>query len=456
MPTDGPIAGAIVQSQADNRSSVLTAPIAVANAGEEPVAASNNALSTSILAPPAPAPFAAITQPAGTTNSALTANNRSTTVDDPFDLATDEDQRFVDSLLSPEGKTNNTVQQGSADDDRKQPAIPDSATKKHSAALSLASLAAVDNGHAWQPFVPTSDDDAEICNQVCLTWLNVLFVSGKVTTKKDLIEAPLRQKFAVVMDTEDVDAPCRRVVIMKVRKTTWKIIDEFGDEDISNIVATDVDGPIAEWDVCYHHPSLAHFTEAKEMANKRREVQRRANEDLAETPLRKKMRGEAVQGLQKQGRAMKLRASKHGGEIEVGSIVQVPLADVDCTKVDGKVLTLVVVEKVTYKGDAVPKYRLACAKGPLHRLYDRNSINLVPRGCRVTLGLEHVFTQWKGVSKITERQAAASTSMVGGQGRKKCGCRSGCNTNRCACFKAGRLCGSHCHGGLNDNCANCG
>ena len=202
--------------------------------------------------------------------------------------------------------------------------------------------------------------------------------------------------------------------------------------------------------------SLAHFTEAKEMANKRREVQRRANEDLAETPLRKKMRGEAAQGLQKQGRAMKLRASKHGGEIEEGSIVQFPLADVDCTKVDGKVLTLVVVQKVTYRGDAVPKYRLACAKGPLQRLYDRSSINLVPRGNRVTLGLEDMFTKWKGVSTITERQAAASTSMVGGQGKKKCGCRSGCNTNRCACFKAARLCGSHCHGGLNDNCTNCG
>ena len=206
LPADGPIAGAIVQSQFDNRLSVLATPIAVANAGEEPVAASNNALSTSILAPHAPDPIVAITQPAGTTNTApLTANNSSTTVN--------EDQLFVESLLRPEevpeDEAKNTVHQGSADDDTKQQAIPNSATKKHSAAHSLVSLAAANKCRAWQPFVPTSNDDAEICNQVCLTWLNALFVSGKVTTKQDLIDAPLSKKFAVVTtDMKDVDASC--------------------------------------------------------------------------------------------------------------------------------------------------------------------------------------------------------------------------------------------------------
>jgi hypothetical protein len=43
---------------------------------------------------------------------------------------------------------------------------------------------------------------------------------------------------------------------------------------------------------------------------------------------------------------MKAKAAKIGGDIDLGRIVQMPLGDVDTAKVDGKVLTLVVVEKV--------------------------------------------------------------------------------------------------------------
>ncbi len=66
---------------------------------------------------------------------------------------------------------------------------------------------------------------------------------------------------------------------------------------------------------------------------------------------------------------MKDMASKVMGDKEVGCVVQVTLKSMDSTMVDGKNITLVVVEKVTPINNAPPKYCLACAKGPMQNLY---------------------------------------------------------------------------------------
>ena len=50
--------------------------------------------------------------------------------------------------------------------------------------------------------------------------------------------------------------------------------------------------------------------------------------------------------------------------------------------------------------------------------------------------------------KLSLREAAAKQSLSGGQGYKKCQCKSlknQCQTNKCKCFKAGILCNSRCH-----------
>ena len=119
---------------------------------------------------------------------------------------------------------------------------------------------------------------------------------------------------------------------------------------------------------------------------------------------------------------MKLNAEKVADDIEVKSIVLVPLADVDTIKVDGKNLTFVVVKKKEHMNGPA-KYRLACAKGPVKFLYSRVYITPVPHISRAVLGLETIYESWQGKAPITECKAAASTSLVGGQGKKKCGCK---------------------------------
>jgi len=109
-------------------------------------------------------------------------------------------------------------------------------------------------------------------------------------------------------------------------------------------------------------------------------------------------------------------------------------------------LTCVVVE-VTKSG----KYRLACKVGVMITLYGMNRISVVKTGTKELLGLEDAFKEWKGMSTISEREAARRTSKIGGQGFIECSCVGKCNTNFCSCKKHGRSCTSHCHK-RNNNC----
>ncbi|KAL3782724.1 hypothetical protein ACHAWO_008305 [Cyclotella atomus] len=106
-------------------------------------------------------------------------------------------------------------------------------------------------------------------------------------------------------------------------------------------------------------------------------------ERLNESPTRKYLRDEVAVALQKQGQSMKTKAAKIGGDVDLGSIVQISLSDVDTVKVDGKVLTLVVVEKV--------------------------------EATKELMGLDTIFTTWKVKAALTVREAARLMLMVGGQ-----------------------------------------
>ena len=138
----------------------------------------------------------------------------------------------------------------------------------------------------------------------------------------------------------------------------------------------------------------------------------------------------------------------------VGTIVQVPLHDVDTTKADGKTLMLVVVE-VVKKNNSCAMYRLACHAGVLDTLYHPSYMTSVASNNKL-LGLDSVLDEWMGLPRIKERKAVASVSMVSGQGKNLgCGCKSRtCRTARCSCFKAGLLCNSKCHRGINKSCIN--
>ena len=100
---------------------------------------------------------------------------------------------------------------------------------------------------------------------------------------------------------------------------------------------------------------------------------------------------------------------------DLGSIVQVPLHDVDTTKADGKNLTLVVVEVVTKDDTSCPMYHLACRAGVPDTQYHPSHMATIESTSEV-LGLQNFIDEWTGLPRIKERKAAASLSMFGGQG----------------------------------------
>jgi hypothetical protein len=288
-------------------------------------------------------------------------------------------------------------------------------------------------------------------------WLSILLKTESPVNPAVLKEASLRSCFAIVVKLHNVSDPWTRVIGRKVRKNTWEILDEFGESVLDTVEDDGGTKLTSQWGQWFRHPTITDYWSAIQSDKKRKKEMEGKEIDLNESPARKKLRDDAYGAMVTQGRAMKKAIEDSSSEtaVAVGSIVQVPLHDVDTTKVDGKNLTLIVVEVVKKKGNSCPLYRLACKAGVLDRLYHPSYLTVV-QSTSVIMGLEGVVDEWTGLPKIKERKAAASVSIVGGQGKHLgCGCKHGtCQTKRCSCFKAGLLCNSKCHGGINKKCAN--
>ena len=123
---------------------------------------------------------------------------------------------------------------------------------------------------------------------------------------------------------------------------------------------------------------------------------------------------------------------------EAGDNVAVPIPMVDRGRGDPKNILGIIVDR-----DEHYMYRIAVNGGILSRQYSRNQFDLCPQQL---LNDSDVNTE----STITFCQALKSTAF-GGQGFFRCDCSKGkkqCETNRCKCYKAMRLCNSRCHSSL--------
>ena len=158
------------------------------------------------------------------------------------------------------------------------------------------------------------------------------------------------------------------------------------------------------------------------------------------------LRKRAAEKMQKSALAMIKTARKSYGNdkpFDVGTVVHVPLNDVDRTKVDSGNLIGIIVKVDKTKSQA----RVAVQGGLLKSWYVYHKLDIVKgAGNNPSLfGLSLVG--WEDLKVITEREAARQVSLVGGQGKGlfTCMCKGNCNSNHCSCFKNKRICGSACH-----------
>ena len=129
----------------------------------------------------------------------------------------------------------------------------------------------------------------------------------------------------------------------------------------------------------------------------------------------------------------------------IGEVVQVPVADVDKAKVDNSNLTGVIVEINAVR----MKARVVVTAGLLKPSYDYHKLSSVraPGNNIKLLGLEEAFVKWHKMKVVSEHEASRKESFVGGQGKGTvtCSCRGKCDSSKCKCFKAARICSSACH-----------
>lgn len=96
--------------------------------------------------------------------------------------------------------------------------------------------------------------------------------------------------------------------------------------------------------------------------------------------------------------------------------------------------------KVIAVGDDL--YRIGTSVGILNTWLPRNALTVTPYSFKGDIPKTY----------ISVRQAATLLSNNGGQGYRKCNCKSRCDSNRCFCKKNKVLCNSRCHSSL--SCSN--
>ena len=123
---------------------------------------------------------------------------------------------------------------------------------------------------------------------------------------------------------------------------------------------------------------------------------------------------------------------------EIGDNVAIPIPMVDRGRGDPRNILGVILDR-----DELNMYTIAVKSGIISSKYSRNQFDLCPQKLLTDCD---VNTE----CKVTLRQAVKATTL-GGQGYFRCDCGHGkkqCQTNRCKCFKAGKMCNSRCHNSL--------
>lgn len=163
-------------------------------------------------------------------------------------------------------------------------------------------------------------------------------------------------------------------------------------------------------------------------------------DEAAEAQMRKgkiiAKRKFAKKNLQKQASKMLRLTNNKFTPASVGDSVRVPIPEVDRSKCASRNVIGVVMDIDKEKS----MYKIGTAQGVLKTLFTRGEFDV----CKES------FLQSEDVPEhsTSVREAHGKTAITGSQGYNRCNCTTGCNNNRCKCFKVGNQCNSKCHGSL--------
>jgi hypothetical protein len=294
-------------------------------------------------------------------------------------------------------------------------------------------------------------------------WQQLVFDIGETTIDLDYIRRmPLNKPVPVASipcgnwEGSDMGAKSRSnklydaSLLVRTSNSTWELTNEF-DDDMVQLEWDGDEGLVNIFGIFIKHPdeNFCKYYEDMKVINSQI-----TDEEFSVSPRRAESRKRAAEKMQKSALTMIKTARKSYGNdkpFDVGTVVHVPLKDVDRTKVDSGNLIGIIVKVDKSRSQA----RVAVQGGLLKSWYVYHKLVIVPgAGNNPSLfGLS--LEGWEDLKEITEREAARQVSLVGGQGKGlfTCMCKGKCNSNHCSCFKNKRICGSACHRN-NFNCVN--
>ena len=146
----------------------------------------------------------------------------------------------------------------------------------------------------------------------------------------------------------------------------------------------------------------------------------------------KRARIEACKGIEKQAKKMIARSTCTLRPLRIGDSVAVPVSQFDWSKGDPPNIIGLVLE-FDKRG-----YRIGTRSAKIKGRLARNQIEFIKF---TGMKLEDIPD-----GELSIREIVRAQSICGGQGFRRCHCKSNCLTKRCSCLKAGLKCNSACHG----------
>lgn len=143
-------------------------------------------------------------------------------------------------------------------------------------------------------------------------------------------------------------------------------------------------------------------------------------------------RASALAGIKHAANKMVERSCQKFQPLSAGQAVLIPVPLYDRSPVDEKNLLGRIIDVVN------DRYLVGTSKGTLKGRLAQNGFEATTVAMTDDIPPE----------RYTLRELAAKHSIVGGQGIRRCTCKTQCDTNRCRCKKANIPCNSKCHSSL--------
>ena len=134
-------------------------------------------------------------------------------------------------------------------------------------------------------------------------WFELVEGRPMPVQKTEIAQARVHDEFAVESCGVE-DERWSRIILRKIRKDKWEILDETGTEVLNTAVDTADAGPIVEWGRSYRQPSFTNIEKSKLDALKLRKAEEKANMEINVSPRRQASRKRAFDSQKKQACGM--------------------------------------------------------------------------------------------------------------------------------------------------------